>query len=213
MTSASDRTDDTIIVPPGEEEDELTGTPVIRASVVHDDEQDVAGPDEEGPDEAGQPVPEDRATSTDLPRRAWIPDRPMPGSGRPGQPIAAQTVPPQRPPFEAEEAQEPEVGEAAATAEGPAISQPESPEPAADNPWPEIQSMFVDDPRRAVEQSAKVASTALADLITAAKQVEQTLRGDWSRDQTGTEELRVALRGYRDLSARIATLTREFQRS
>lgn len=233
MTSASDRTDDNIIVPPDEEEDEITGTPVIRASIVHDDEQDEARPAE-----ASQPVPEDRAASTDLPRRAWIPDRPMPGSGRPGQPFAAQTVTAQRPPFEAEAGQEPavapepvpvpeaavvpeveeaqapeeapeyEVGEAAATAEGP-----ETAEPAVDNPWPEIQSMFVDDPRSAVERSAKVASTALADLITAARQVEQTLRGDWSRDHTGTEELRVALRGYRDLTARIATLTREFQRS
>jgi hypothetical protein len=216
MPPASDRTDDTIIVPPGEEEDELTGTPVIRASIVHDDEQD-----ETNPDEGRHPEPEAQAASSDLPRRAWIPDRPMPGSGRSDQPIAAQTVPAQRPPFEAEAGQEPAVApepvvipDVEEAREPEASTEAEEPhEPAAENPWPKIQSMFVDDPRRAVEQSAKVTSTALADLITAAKEVEQTLRGDWSRDRTGTEELRVALRGYRDLSARIATLTREFQRS
>ena len=85
------------------------------------------------------------------------------------------------------------------TAPAAGLTEPGKPEPASDSPWPAIQSMFVDDPRRAVEQAAQVTSTALADLITAAKEQERTLRSDWQPDRTGTEELRVALRGYRDL--------------
>ena len=96
------------------------------------------------------------------------------------------------------------------TAPAAGLTEPGKSEPASDSPWPAIQSMFVDDPRRAVEQAAQVTSTALADLITAAKEQERTLRNDWQPDRTGTEELRVALRGYRDLSARIASLTRGF---
>ena len=338
MTSASDRTDDRIIVSPAEDDEDVSDAQVIHGSIVHDDEQDEAGPDNEragyeplhagqtGDDQAGDDEAEDdeaggeppwRMRSVDEqtpdepalggePRRAWIPEAPAPGADGSGQPIAARSVPAQRAPFEAEpdesdESDEPDADESSAelpepgqTLPGQAVpgqavpgqtlpaqsvlgqttasqsvpgqpatdstdqaeldepdlnepdldepdldelepiepvssqpvsSQPASnglaggltepgqPAPASDSPWPGIQSMFVDDPRRAVEQAAQVTSTALADLITAAKEIERTLGSDWKPERTGTEELRVALRGYRDLGARIATLTREFQRS
>ncbi|MGH3408205.1 MAG: hypothetical protein ACRDRJ_37750, partial [Streptosporangiaceae bacterium] len=347
MTSASDRTDDRIIVSPADEDEDVADAQVIHGSIVHDDERDEAGADDEragydplhaGPSEddeaedeppwrmrsAADQTPEEAGPGHE-PRRAWIPETPVSGAGGPSQPIAARSVPAQRAPFEAEPdeaepdesdsdesvAEVPEPSPSAAsqpvasqsasiqsapsqpsvaptdpdpTAAGltgsgltgsdqaepdeseldelapvePVSSQPvpsqpagagsaagltepsltepgltepgltepgltepsltepglsESgkaepgrPEPASDSPWPAIQSMFVDDPRRAVEQAAKVTSTALADLITAAKEQERTLRSDWQPDRTGTEELRVALRGYRDLAGRIATL-------
>jgi hypothetical protein len=268
MTSASDRTDDPIIVS-SDDDDDVTGPQVIHATIVHDDRQegDEAVQESESATPDDQPTPGGQTDSSDLPRRAWIPERPMPGSRRAGQPIVAQSVPAQRAPFEPDPA-EPDPAEPATEApeapdpgqsvaeqpasglnrdEGepgqpeaaqvdtdqpapaepapaepapaepapaePAPAEPAAAEPGAGNPWPEIQSMFVDDPRRAVEQAAKVASTALADLITAAKAVERTLGDDWRNERTGTEELRVALRGYRDLGGRIATLTRDFQRS
>ncbi len=312
MTSASDRTDDRIIVSSAEDDEDVADARVIHGSIVHDDEQDVAGPDDEragyeplhagqtGDDETGDEAGDeppwrmrsgDEQTSEESvpgaePRRAWIPEAPAPGAGGLGQPIAARSVPAQRAPFEADPADpdEPDADESSAELPEPGESVPGQPvlgqttasqsvlgqpaadstdpadldepdldepdldepdldelepiepvssqpvssqsagtgpaagltqpgQPASDSPWPGIQSMFVDDPRRAVEQAARVTSTALADLITAAKEVERTLGKDWKPDRTGTEELRVALRGYRDLGARIATLTREFQRN
>ncbi|HEX3488246.1 MAG TPA: hypothetical protein VHU92_02855 [Streptosporangiaceae bacterium] len=275
MTSASDRTDDPIIVSSDDEDGEVTGPQVIHATIVHDDQQDEdeAAQQDETAGPGGQPAPGDQTASSDLPRRAWIPERPMPGSRLAGQPNVAQSVPAQRAPFEPDSAEldsdEPESDEPGSdepVTEAPAFPGPGQPvvdqptssldadadadadededgqpeaarldteqpglvqpglvepgpagpapaQPSGDNPWPEIQSMFVDDPRRAVEQSAKVVSTALADLITAAKAIERTLGDDFRREGAGTEELRVALRGYRDLGARIATLTRDFQRS
>ena len=254
MTSASDSTDHPIIVPPGEEDDEAARAQVIHASIIHDDDQDATDQDatdqdmtdrdatdqdEQADDTSpgGRPVTGADTASGDLPRRAWIPDRPVPGS-RFSRPDAAQAVPAQRAPSEPETAEpeldEPELDEpeldglatdeAEPTTDELAAGVPDIPEPArletdqpvpataADSRWPEIQSMFVDDPRQAVEQAAKLTSTALADLITAAKDIERTLASDWSSAGAGTEELRVALRGYRDLGARIATLTRDFNR-
>ena len=331
MTSASDRTDDRIIVSPADEDEDVADAQVIHGTIVHDDEQDEAGADDERAgyeplhagqtedDETGDEPPWRMGSAAEQtpeeagpghePRRAWIPEAPVSGAGGPGQPIAARSVPAQRAPFEAEsdesdsdesdsdesdsdesvaevpepsssapsssvpsqsvpsqsaftqsapsrpavfptdsnptdsgladsgladsgladsgqadsdqaELDEPELDElepvapvpSQPSAAGPAagLTEPGTPEPASDSPWPGIQSMFVDDPRRAVEQAAKVTSTALADLITAAKEQERTLRSDWQPDRTGTEELRVALRGYRDLAGRIATLTRGF---
>lgn len=333
MTSASDRTDDRIVVSPTEEGEHEDDARVIHASIVHDDEQDEAGADDEhagyeplhagqieddeADDEAGdgppwrtrsedEQTPEGPAPGAE-PRRAWVPEAPVRGLGGLGQPMTAASVPAQRAPFEAEpdepdsdepdsdqsvtevpetspsvasqaassqaassqaastqtgpsqavsaqsgpsqsgpsqpeadptdldqaeqaEPDEPELDELepiepvngqpvssqpvnsqpASTATAVGLTEPGKPEPASDSPWPAIQSMFVDDPRRAVEQAAQVTSTALADLIIAAKEQERTLRNDWQPDRTGTEELRVALRGYRDLSARIASLTRGF---
>jgi hypothetical protein len=323
MTSASDRTDDRIIVSPAEDDEDVADAQVIHGSIVHDDEQDEAGPDNERAgyeplhagqtgdgetgDEAGDEPPwrmrsvdeqtPDEPALGGEPRRAWIPEAPAPGADGSGQPIAARSVPAQRAPFEAEPAEpdesdesdepdEPDADESSAELPEPGqtlpaqsvlgqttasqsvpgqpatdstdqaeldepdldepdldepdldelepiepvssqpvssqsasnglaagLTEPGQPAPASDSPWPGIQSMFVDDPRRAVEQAAQVTSTALADLITAAKEIERTLGSDWKPERTGTEELRVALRGYRDLGARIATLTREFQRS
>jgi hypothetical protein len=253
MTSASDRTDEPIIVSSDDEDGDVTGPQVIQASIVHDDQQDEdeAARQDETTTPGEQAANGDQTASSDLPRRAWIPERPMPGSRLAGQPNVAQSVPAQRAPFEPDSAElapddpesdEPEseaaqfdtdqpadqpapVGSAAADSAlvdsaivepglvEPGPAGPGPAQPSGDNPWPEIQSMFVDEPRRAVEQSAKVVSTALADLITAAKAIERTLGDDWRSEGTGTEELRVALRGYRDLGARIATLTRDFQRS
>ena len=82
--------------------------------------------------------------------------------------------------------------------------------PAADDSsWPQIQSLFVDDPQSAVRQAADVAGGALAALVAAAKNREQSMRDAWQSDSTGTEDLRTALRGYRDLAGRLSALSRD----
>jgi hypothetical protein len=83
------------------------------------------------------------------------------------------------------------------------VSQPDT------SSWPEIQSMFVDDPRSAVERAAEVTGAALAGLVAAAKDREQSLRSDWEADGTGTEELRTSLQHYRELATRLTELSQE----
>jgi hypothetical protein len=78
-----------------------------------------------------------------------------------------------------------------------------------DSNWPQIQSLFVDDPLAAVQQAADVVGGALAALTAAANNREQTLRGGWQGAGTGTEELRTALREYRDLAGRLSTLAQD----
>ncbi len=93
----------------------------------------------------------------------------------------------------------------------PAASEatPAASEAAPDSSWPQIQSLFVDDPHGAVRQAADVAGGALAALVAAASNREQTLRDSWQGDSTGTEELRTALRDYRDLAARLSALSKD----
>ena len=86
---------------------------------------------------------------------------------------------------------------------------PVTSEAAPDSSWPQIQSLFVDDPHAAVRQAADVAGGALAALVAAARNREQTLRDSWRSDSTGTEELRTALRDYRDLAGRLSALSRD----
>jgi hypothetical protein len=81
--------------------------------------------------------------------------------------------------------------------------------PDVDSNWPQIQALFVDDPHSAVRQAADVAGGAVAALVAAAKNREQTMRDGWQSDSTGTEDLRTALRGYRDLASRLSALARE----
>lgn len=84
---------------------------------------------------------------------------------------------------------------------------PAAPAPAgAQGNWPQIQALFVDDPRSAVRQAADVMTGAMTALVAAARNREQALQDTWQPDSTGTEELRTALREYRDLSARISEL-------
>ena len=47
MTSASDRTDDRIVMSPAEEDEHGGDAQVIHGTIVHDDEQDEAGADDE----------------------------------------------------------------------------------------------------------------------------------------------------------------------
>ncbi|WP_329131378.1 hypothetical protein OG552_10045 [Streptomyces sp. NBC_01476] len=62
---------------------------------------------------------------------------------------------------------------------------------------------FVDDPRRAVREADAVLDEAVRRLTRMVEERRDTLRGSWhgdNGDKTGTEELRVALTRYRDMT-------------
>ena len=75
--------------------------------------------------------------------------------------------------------------------------------------WAEIQSSFVDDPRRSVSQAADLVSQVTNTMVGALQERARTLRGVWDSDGGGTdtanlhgggtdtENLRNALRDYR----------------
>src|ERR1700730_14252441 len=75
--------------------------------------------------------------------------------------------------------------------------------------WHEIQVMFVDDPRSAVETAAGLVDDSSQALVAFVKEQQDSLRAAWRGEDAGTEELRVALQRYRALGTRLADFSRE----
>jgi hypothetical protein len=64
--------------------------------------------------------------------------------------------------------------------------------------WTEIQTGFVDEPRRAVEQADALVAEVIQRLANTFSQARSTLEGQWGRgDNVSTEDLRVTLQRYR----------------
>ena len=64
--------------------------------------------------------------------------------------------------------------------------------------WTEIQTAFVDEPRRAVEQGDALVAEVVKRLATSFADERKKLEEQWGRgDDVSTEDLRVALRRYR----------------
>jgi hypothetical protein len=74
--------------------------------------------------------------------------------------------------------------------------------------WTDIQSSFVDDPHRAVQDADELVAKALQDLARSFAQhraeIEQEARG--GDQEPSTENLRVALRRYRSFFERLLSL-------
>jgi hypothetical protein len=66
------------------------------------------------------------------------------------------------------------------------------------NRWTEIQTAFVDEPRRAVEQGDALVADVIKRLASSFAEERSKLERQWDRgDDVSTEDLRVALRRYR----------------
>ncbi len=64
--------------------------------------------------------------------------------------------------------------------------------------WTEIQTAFVDEPRRAVEQADALVAEVIKRLANSFADARSGLEGQWGRgDNVSTEDLRVALQRYR----------------
>jgi len=73
--------------------------------------------------------------------------------------------------------------------------------------WDTIQTGFVDEPRRAVENADALVATAMKRLaeVFAAERAE--LEGQWDRgDDVSTEDLRLALQRYRTFFGRLLSI-------
>jgi hypothetical protein len=70
--------------------------------------------------------------------------------------------------------------------------------------WSNVQTGFVDEPRRAVEEADKLVATVMQRLAEGFANERATLEKAWDRgDNISTEDLRVALRRYRSFFDRL----------
>lgn len=70
--------------------------------------------------------------------------------------------------------------------------------------WSAIQTGFVDEPRKAVEEADALVAEVMKRLAEAFAEERTDLERHWDRgDQISTEDLRIALRRYRSFFARL----------
>src|ERR1700756_4551508 len=73
--------------------------------------------------------------------------------------------------------------------------------------WKEIQTAFVDEPRKAVEQADGLVASAMKRLAEVFAQERSGLEQQWDRgDNVSTEDLRVALQRYRSFFDRLLSV-------
>lgn len=72
--------------------------------------------------------------------------------------------------------------------------------------WREIQSGFVDDPHETVREADQLADEVVNTLTTALTDRKRGLDERWQAEKENTEELRLAMRAYRDLLDRLVKL-------
>ena len=73
--------------------------------------------------------------------------------------------------------------------------------------WDAIQTGFVDEPRKAVEEADSLVAQVIKRLSEVFADERTTLEHQWDRgDQISTEDLRIALRKYRSFFDRLLSL-------
>jgi hypothetical protein len=73
--------------------------------------------------------------------------------------------------------------------------------------WTEVQTGFVDEPRKAVEQADALVAEVMKRLADSFATERQALEQQWSRgDDVSTEELRISLRRYRSFFDRLLSV-------
>ena len=73
--------------------------------------------------------------------------------------------------------------------------------------WEKIQTSFVDEPRKSVEQADELVAAAIKRLAEMFAGERERLEAEWDkRDNVSTEDLRVALRRYRSFFDRLLSV-------
>jgi hypothetical protein len=74
----------------------------------------------------------------------------------------------------------------------------------SDEQWRRIQSQFVDDPRKAVNDAHELVSGMVQRIVSAFERERGDLEKQWSKgDSVSTEDLRVCLQRYKTFSTRL----------
>lgn len=73
--------------------------------------------------------------------------------------------------------------------------------------WSAIQTGFVDEPRKAVEEADTFVAEVMKRLAEVFAEERRQLEGQWERaDQVSTEDLRIAMRRYRSFFERLLSI-------
>lgn len=73
--------------------------------------------------------------------------------------------------------------------------------------WSAIQTGFVDEPRRAVEEADTLVAELMKRLADVFSEERRQLEANWERaDQVSTEDLRIAMRRYRSFFERLLSV-------
>lgn len=73
--------------------------------------------------------------------------------------------------------------------------------------WDAIQTGFVDEPRKAVQDADNLVASAMKRLAEVFADERKKLEGQWDRgDSVSTEDLRVALQRYRSFFTRLLSI-------
>jgi hypothetical protein len=73
--------------------------------------------------------------------------------------------------------------------------------------WTEVQTAFVDEPRKAVEEADGLVASAMKRLAEVFAQERSKLEQQWDRgDSVSTEDLRIALQRYRAFFQRLLSV-------
>src|SRR3954469_19754002 len=73
--------------------------------------------------------------------------------------------------------------------------------------WDRIQTGFVDEPRKAVQQADELVAEAIKRLAESFAQERNRLESQWDRgDEVSTEDLRVGLQTYRSFFQRLLSI-------
>lgn len=73
--------------------------------------------------------------------------------------------------------------------------------------WNEVQTGFVDEPRRAVEEADELVAEAIRQLAQSFAEARTNLEHQWDRgDDVSTEDLRQALQRYRSFFGRLLSV-------
>jgi hypothetical protein len=74
--------------------------------------------------------------------------------------------------------------------------------------WADVQAAFVDDPRESVHKADGLVSDVVEHITTNFSQARSHLEEQWGRgEDVSTEDLRVALRSYREFFQRLLAVT------
>ena len=104
----------------------------------------------------------------------------------------------------ARDLERPETRERSNAEEGPSTLFPENETNDFRTRWTDIQTGFVDEPRRAVEQADALVAEVIKRLANSFAEERSKLEGQWGRgDDVSTEDLRVSLRRYRSFFDRL----------
>jgi hypothetical protein len=73
--------------------------------------------------------------------------------------------------------------------------------------WADVQAAFVDDPKDSVQQADGLVNDVVEQITTNFSQARSRLEEQWARgEEASTEDLRVALKSYREFFQRLLTV-------